>query len=369
MILCALYRSNTLIYLKPELFWQPKLEGFTGVHAPIYCFLISNGDHHVVFDLGVRRDWQNYAPKIVSLIKATTVVTEGSDVASVLDTDSSGLSVRSADIKSVIWSHNHFDHIGDASTFPPSTELVVGPGVRATSWPGWPRNPDACALDSDVQGRVVREISFDNDSNTGLKIGRFDAVDFFGDGSFYLLDAPGHAVGHLCALARTTANPPSFVFMGADACHHAGVLRPTEYLPLPQSITPSPFVDGLAGSAINAGTDAGVTSCPGALLQQLTIGKSPSLPFFTVARGPLFSDHDAAMDTVRKIQELDAADNVFVLIAHDLSLRDRIPLFPETINAWRASNLGAETRWLFCSDFGPALRGKDVGRIEGRGAD
>jgi glyoxylase-like metal-dependent hydrolase (beta-lactamase superfamily II) len=322
-----------------------------------------------LFDLGVRRDWQNYAPKIVSLIKATTVITPGSDVASVLDSDSSGLNIRSADIKAVIWSHNHFDHIGNASTFPTSTELIVGPGVRAASWPGWPRNPDAGVLDSDVQGRAVREITLDKDNNTGLKIGRFDALDFFGDGSFYLLDAPGHAVGHLCALARTTANPPSFVFMGADACHHPGVLRPTDYLPLPCSITPSPFVDGLADSATNAGTDAGVSACPGALLQQLTMGRSPSAPFFTVAQGPLFPDHDAAMDTVRKIQELDAADNVFVLIAHDLSLRDKIPLFLKTINAWKESNLRTETRWLFCNDFEHALHGKNLGEVEGRAAD
>lgn len=39
----------------------------------------------------------------------------------------------------------------------------------------------------------------------------------FGDGSFYLLEAPGHATGHMCGLARTTADPPLFVFMGADA--------------------------------------------------------------------------------------------------------------------------------------------------------
>ncbi|RMZ75269.1 hypothetical protein DV737_g5362, partial [Chaetothyriales sp. CBS 132003] len=186
--------DNTLLFLNPELFWQPKLQGFTGLHAPIYCFLISKGNHHIIFDLGVRRDWQNLAPKIVSLIKATTVITPGSDVASVLDSDCSGLNIRSTDINAVIWSHNHFDHIGDMTTFPYSTELIVGPGVYAASWPGWPQNLDAGTLDSDAQGRVVREITFDNDNNIGLKIGRFDALDFFGDGSFYLLDAPGHAV-------------------------------------------------------------------------------------------------------------------------------------------------------------------------------
>lgn len=331
--------TNTLVHLNPELFWQPKVDGFAGLDAPIYCFLISNGSQHVVFDLGVRSDWQNYAPKVVSLIKATTVITRGLDVTSVLDTDDSGLNIHSADIQAVIWSHNHFDHIGDLSKFPPSTDLVVGPGVCAASWPGWPRRPDAIVLDSDAEGRVVREISFEASS---LKIGSFDAYDFFGDGSFYLLDAPGHAVGHLCGLARTTAHDdePSFVFMGADACHHPGVLRPSDYLSLPSA-------DTLQSTL--ATTRSSPEQCPGALFQSYLT--SPNAPFFTVAPGPLFPDHDAAMLTVRKIQELDAADNVLVLMAHDLSLRDKIPLFPETINGWRVSGLKTKTRWLFCNDF------------------
>ena len=350
------YSRNTLLYINPKLFLQPQIEGFNGLHSPIYCFLISNGNRHVVFDLGVRRDWDKYAPRIVSLIKATTTVTPGlHDVASVLDT--SDLGIRTRDIEAIIWSHNHFDHIGDPSTFPPTTDLVVGPGVRTASWPGWPSNPDAGVLDSDIEGRVVREVSFvgsnevnNNDTPSPLKVGRFDALDFFGDGSFYLLDAPGHAIGHLCALARTTADPHSFVFLGADACHHPGALRPTDYLPLPRSISLCPAEYATAATGKPAG-NASIIPCPGELLQQLTIRQSASNPFFTVARGPLFPDHEAAMDTVQKIQELDAADNIFVLISHDLSVRDRIPLFPEKINLWMASNLGLETRWMFCSDF------------------
>lgn len=317
----------------------------------------------MLFDLGVRPDWQNYPPRVVSLIEATTTVTPGSDVSSVLDTDTSDLGIRSTDIEAVIWSHNHFDHIGDVSRFPHSTDLVVGPGVPAASWPGYPSNYDAAVLDADAEGRVVREISFDaSDSELGsgkgrnLKIGRFDAFDYFGDGSFYLLDAPGHAVGHICGLARTASasaqdgQPSSFVFMGADACHNLGVLRPSDYVPLPSNV------------ALNKALQVDVTAhklqqpclCPGDLLHKYIA--SPTSPFFTIARGPLFADHNAAADTVTKIQELDAADNVLVLMAHDLSLRDRIPLFPKTINNWRTSGLKTDTRWLFCGDLLPALK-------------
>ena len=318
--------TQTLVHLNPTLFWQPALEGFTGLDAPVYCFLITHGDTHVVFDLGVREDWENYPPRIVSLIKATTNITRGKDVAAILD-DSDV--VRSRDISAVIWSHNHFDHIGNMATFPPTTDLFVGPGVRDASWPGWPGNQSSGVLQSDIEGRTVRETVFDGQ----LKIGRFNAMDYFGDGSFYLLDAPGHAVGHMCALARTT--PDSFVFLGADACHHPGVLRPTEYLPFPDSVPAS-----LLGA------------CPGDVLQGLiTSGASPCTPFFTVADGPLFPDPEAAMETVEKIHELDALDQVFVILGHDRSLRTRIPMFPEKVNDWKERKLRPETRWLFCEDF------------------
>ena len=253
--------------------------------------------------------------------------------------DQSDFNIRSSDVEAVIWSHNHFDHIGDVSQFPQTTELIVGPGVRTASWPGWPRREDAIVLDSDAENRVVREISFDGSS---LKIGGFNAFDFFGDGSFYLLDAPGHAIGHLCALARTTVNDDesSFAFMGADACHHPGMLRPSEWLPLPSE-------DIWHGALKYTKNSSG--QCSNAVLQSLltTLDK----PFLTLTPGTMFSDYEAAMLTVRKIQELDAAENIFVLMAHDLSLQDKIPLFPEKLNSWRTAGLKAKTRWLFCDDF------------------
>jgi glyoxylase-like metal-dependent hydrolase (beta-lactamase superfamily II) len=273
----------------------------------------------------------------VSLLEKSTTITRGRDVADILDT-SDGPGVGSRDISAVIWSHNHFDHTGNMSKFPETTDLVVGPGVHASSWPGWPSNPNGIVLDSDITGRKVCEISFDGNT----KIGRFDAFDYFGDGSFYLLDAPGHAVGHLCALARTTGTPDdSFIFMGADACHHPGILRPTEYLPLPRSITPLPLAK-FAGSMLN--------SCPGELLEQLTLNRRLDQPFFVVKDSPMLANHATTLESVDKIQELDASDHVLVILAHDRSIRNTIPLFPQTINGWKERGLGVGTKWLFCSD-------------------
>ncbi|EFE33934.1 uncharacterized protein ARB_07398 [Trichophyton benhamiae CBS 112371] len=142
--------TNTLVHLNPKLFWEPMIEGFTGFHAPSYCFLVSSGTRNIVFDLGIRTDWRNYAPKVVSVIEETTVITVGSDVASIIESNTGDLNLRREDIQAVIWSHNHFDHIGDMSVFPPTTELIVGPGARDIALSVWPQNPDSFVLESDT---------------------------------------------------------------------------------------------------------------------------------------------------------------------------------------------------------------------------
>ena len=57
--------------------------------------------------------------------------------------------VEPSSIGAIIWSHAHWDHTGDTSTFPPNVDLVVGPGIRSTYAPGYPENPDAPILASD----------------------------------------------------------------------------------------------------------------------------------------------------------------------------------------------------------------------------
>lgn len=72
------------------------------------------------------------------------------------------------------------------SLFPSSTEIVVGPGFKASPiiLPGYPEKPDSPLNASDFAGRHLNEVDF---GKAGLRIGGFGAYDFFGDGSFYLL--------------------------------------------------------------------------------------------------------------------------------------------------------------------------------------
>jgi hypothetical protein len=83
------------------------------------------------------------------------------------------------------------DHTGDPSLFPKSTSLIVGPGFKSNTqtYPGFPKNPDAVVCQDAFEGRDLIELDF----SSGLEIGGFKAVDFFGDGSLYLLQASGHS--------------------------------------------------------------------------------------------------------------------------------------------------------------------------------
>lgn len=49
-----------------------------------------------------------------------------------------------------------------------------------------------------------------------------NAIDFFGDGSFYLVDSPGHLRGHINALMRV--DPGKWVYLGGDCCHDPRIL-------------------------------------------------------------------------------------------------------------------------------------------------
>lgn len=256
-----------------------------------------------------------------------------------------GYDIEGGDIDAVIYSHHHFDHVGDMTTFPSSTQLIVGPGFKAAHLPAYPINPKSPNLQSDFENREVREIDIKGEG-AGLRIGRFNAYDYFGDGSFYLLDTPGHAVGHMCGLARTTAplsDPATFVLMGGDACHHAGEFRPSDYLPLPKQITPSPIPQYKP-------------SCPGHLLQDIHRNKSAQEPFFEVTES-FPDDPEQCNWSIEGIQEFDASEDILVVVAHDENLLGALDFFPNSINHWKENDLDKKARWRFLGEFKDAIKG------------
>jgi len=328
---------------------EPELPGCDILEACSYSFLIKhrgtssqgqNKDDTLIFDLGIRKDWENSAASIVEQLKAfKSDLHVEKDVATILREHGQSLE----EVGGIIWSHGHFDHTGNPATFPTSTDLIVGPGFKAAFVPGFPTVPDSPVDERAWQDRNLREIDFKSEGND-LRIGDFPALDFYGDGSFYLLDTPGHAVGHLCALARTTANPPTFIFMGGDIAHHAGEFRPTEYLPLPDSITPSPLEAPFTPQA---------TFCPGEIFQALHPSQSLRKPFFSPSTGKHAVHLDAAemKRSIEKLTHFDAYENVFAVVAHDQSLFDIIDIYPKIANQWMNNGWAKKGKWRFLGDF------------------
>lgn len=89
--------------------------------------------------------------------------------------------------------------------FPSATSLVVGPEFKDVLLPGYPANPEGLILETAYKyldellypprllipnrGRELHECDFESHSGA-TKIGDFRAVDYFLDGSFYLLNPP-----------------------------------------------------------------------------------------------------------------------------------------------------------------------------------
>jgi glyoxylase-like metal-dependent hydrolase (beta-lactamase superfamily II) len=94
-------------------------------------------------------------------------------------------------VNAITLSHYHIDHFGDPSLFPPCTSLVVGPGFKSNkiSFPGYPKNPNALTVDDAFHEREIIGLDF----STDLEINGFPTIDYFGDGSFYILQAQGHS--------------------------------------------------------------------------------------------------------------------------------------------------------------------------------
>jgi len=67
-------------------------------------------------------------------------------------------------------------------------KLIIGPGSTDAHLPGYPANEKSHINESDIAGREVVEISKEQ---FNVIVGGMNAYDYFGDGSFYLLDAPG----------------------------------------------------------------------------------------------------------------------------------------------------------------------------------
>ena len=273
--------------------------------VPDFSFLIRHSSgKNVLFDLGMRKvlfsplsllclceirlqeiqDIKNH-PRVIAMFEHHLI--EPQVPQDSFDVLKSG-PVQPEAIDAIIYSHLHFDHTGDCRKFP-DAEVIVGPGSGAAAAPGWPEAPNSPFSSEPFLHPRFRELSSSSDEWSIVQ-GGFHCHDYFGDGSFFLVDTPGHMPGHLGGLARTGQD--EWVFFGGDCCHHRALLTGNR----PMSVTVGP------GG-----------------------GKS------------FHKDPTAAKNTIEKVRELEAGGEVLVALAHDALLEGRMPLYPEQLNGWKGS--------------------------------
>lgn len=345
---------NTTSYQKTETqnLLQYAVRGHKTMSLPSYAFLITNNTEnvHLLFDLGMRKDWQKACPPaMLPLIsddgrETPLQVCVEYDIVDLLDNGQTG--ITSDHISAVIWSHHHFDHRGDMARFPPSTRLIVGPGLIQNYL-------HTEVHKSELEGREVIEMAH---ADFNMFIGGFLAHDAFGDGSFYLLSAPGHSVGHLCALARTSSSPTStYVFLGGDCAYHCGQFRPSPYVPLPKHISfkPTRWAFEPDGPARPPTVQSQKTLiCAGEFIKNAIHPRRSAIePFYDAPPEPVVCDHKEACETQLKLELFDAHDDVLVCISHDPSLMNVLPFYPYTINDWYKKGCKPRLHWEFMKDF------------------
>ncbi|KAF4998798.1 hypothetical protein FDECE_11700 [Fusarium decemcellulare] len=176
---------------------EPTIPGHELLNLPTFSFLIAHDTtrKQLLFDLGCRKDFWNLPDPIAKTIdERVPGIRVDNSLVDILQQGDIDLSR----IEAAIISHHHYDHIGDPSTFPETMDLIVGPGFCKHFVPGYPKNPNSPVHESAFKNRAVREIEFEGH----IMVAGHEARDYFGDGSLFLLNTPGHAIGHLSALLR-----------------------------------------------------------------------------------------------------------------------------------------------------------------------
>ncbi|EKG09712.1 hypothetical protein MPH_13234 [Macrophomina phaseolina MS6] len=118
--------------------------------------------------------------------------------------------------------HAHFDHARPIKDIFPNATGYFGPGTKEHCTPGHLRDPglqwDGRFFDPEKATENWKEFE-----GPWVPFGPFErAMDFFGDGSFFVVQAPGHMPGNLCAVARVEGG--NWILLGSDCCHSRELL-------------------------------------------------------------------------------------------------------------------------------------------------
>jgi glyoxylase-like metal-dependent hydrolase (beta-lactamase superfamily II) len=341
---CLVYAIDTTCNLTvpADTLVEPVIKGHELMNFPTVSFLIvhKQSGRKILFDLGCKRDFWNLPPPISSVIDAKVPgIKVEKSLADVLEEGG----IRLDSLEAAIVSHHHYDHMGEPETFPTQMKLVVGPGFTEQFLPGYPEVEASPFFSQALQGRAVEEVDFSRSDQT---VAGFAATDYFGDGSLYILNTPGHAIGHLSALVRTGTD--SFAFLGGDICHFGGSFRPTGRVPLPDGLDATDILGGQKSQGHARYGRTALTAC------HPCPAKATTTPFYRPCSrsDSWYVEPALAAQSIQRLQDIDADERVLVIIAHDPSTIDTLTFFPEgPINEWRGAGWKAKLRWRFLGEL------------------
>lgn len=144
------------------------------ITIPFSMFLIDHPRGLIVFDTGLNVD--NLPEPMKKDVRSTPEQR--------IDRQMAGLGYRPQDVKYVILSHMHVDHVGGMTLFPDATFIVRKEELRMAWWP------------ESYEGGYFFEDYKDTRSYRYIQPRDDEEIDVFFDGSLKLIDTRGHSRGH-----------------------------------------------------------------------------------------------------------------------------------------------------------------------------
>ncbi|KAJ5292054.1 hypothetical protein N7478_001305 [Penicillium angulare] len=167
-----------------------------------WAFLIQHpsSNRRVLWDVGMTSKEDDYPPVITKKFIGPHHV--AGPVESLAEQIKRRREIDAEEIDTVVMSHAHFDHCRPVKREFKNAKVLFGPGTAEHCSPGHLEDPTSM-----WDGRIFdpRQGTENWDTLTGpwVKFGAFDeAMDFFGDQSFWIMKSPGHMPGNLSACVR-----------------------------------------------------------------------------------------------------------------------------------------------------------------------
>lgn len=191
----------------PQLLWV--LTSRSWIKAPINVYVLEHRDGLVLFDAGMDQAIgidPNYFSNPIGRFFLRKIFRLYTGADQTLTRKLEGLGFAAADVRKVIVSHLHFDHVGGIAEVPQAELLVSSDEWRQLSGP----HPDRDFIlreHIELPGAKWRQVDFTpTDDPLFAAFGSYH--DVMGDGSMLLLHTPGHTPGSMSMLVRSRGMSP-----------------------------------------------------------------------------------------------------------------------------------------------------------------